>query len=87
MSFFHKKNVTKCLGHHYAIWTSDFNFLLAQNYFFRASQRQALISDTEVYPNIIIIVPGLYLLFYRCTLSNMVTRYLPLATLSYLPLL
>jgi hypothetical protein len=29
MSFFHKKNVTKCLGHHYAIWTSDFNFLLA----------------------------------------------------------
>jgi hypothetical protein len=23
MSFFHKKNVTKCLGHHYAIWTSD----------------------------------------------------------------
>ena len=20
MSFFHKKNVTKCLGHHYAIW-------------------------------------------------------------------
>jgi hypothetical protein len=30
MSFFHKKNVTKCLGHHYAIWTSDSNFLLAQ---------------------------------------------------------
>ena len=29
MSFFHKKNVTKCLGHHYAIWTSDSNFLLA----------------------------------------------------------
>jgi hypothetical protein len=25
-----KKNVTKCLGHHYAIWTSDSNFLLAQ---------------------------------------------------------
>ena len=23
MSFFHKKNVTKCLGHHYTIWTSD----------------------------------------------------------------
>jgi hypothetical protein len=34
MSFFHKKNVTKCLGHHYAIWTSDFNFLLAQKKFF-----------------------------------------------------
>ena len=34
MSFFHKKNVTKCLGHHYAIWTSDFNFLLAQKFFF-----------------------------------------------------
>ena len=30
MSFFHKKYVTKCLGHHYAIWTSDSNFLLAQ---------------------------------------------------------
>ena len=31
MSFFPKKNVTKCLGHHYyAIWTSDSNFLLAQ---------------------------------------------------------
>ena len=29
MSFFHKKNVTKCLGHHYAIWTSDSNLLLA----------------------------------------------------------
>jgi hypothetical protein len=29
MSFFHKKNVTECLGHHYAIWTSDSNFLLA----------------------------------------------------------
>ena len=83
MSFFHKKNVTKCLGHHYAIWTSDSNFLLAQNFFFGP----ALISDTEVYPNIIIIVPGLYLLFYRCTLSIMVTSYLPLATLSYLPLL
>ena len=24
MSFFHKKNVTKCLGHHYAIWTKNF---------------------------------------------------------------
>ena len=34
MSFFHKKNVTKCLGHHYAIWTSDSNFLLGQNFFF-----------------------------------------------------
>ena len=33
MSFFHKKNVTKCLGHHYAIWTSDSNFLLAQKMF------------------------------------------------------
>ena len=26
MSFFHKYNVTKCLGHYYAIWTSDSNF-------------------------------------------------------------
>ena len=34
MSFFHKKNVTKCLGHHYAIWTSDSNFLLAHNFCF-----------------------------------------------------
>ena len=34
MSFFHKKNVTKCLGHHYAIWTSDSNFLLAPNFFY-----------------------------------------------------
>ena len=33
MSFFHKKNVTKCLGHHYAIWTSDSNVLLAQIFF------------------------------------------------------
>ena len=35
MSFFHKKNVTKCLGHHYDIWTSDSNFLLAQKIFFK----------------------------------------------------
>ena len=34
MSFFHKKNVTKCLGHHYAIWTSDSNFLLTQQFIF-----------------------------------------------------
>ena len=27
--FFIKKNVTKCLGHHYTIWTSDSNILLA----------------------------------------------------------
>jgi hypothetical protein len=30
MSFFHKKNVTKFMGHHYAIWASDSNILLAQ---------------------------------------------------------
>ena len=35
MSFFHKKNVTKFMGHHYAIWASDSNILLAQNIFFR----------------------------------------------------
>ena len=46
MSFFHKKNVTKCLGHHYAIWTSDSNFLLAPSFLFRAGQRLALISST-----------------------------------------
>jgi glycyl-tRNA synthetase (class II) len=35
MSCFHKKrNVTKCLGHHYAIWTSDSNCLLAQKKLF-----------------------------------------------------
>ena len=34
MSFFIKKNVTECLGHHYAIWTSDSNFLLAQKFYF-----------------------------------------------------
>ena len=33
MSFFYTKNVTKCLGHHYAIWTSDSNFSLAQTKF------------------------------------------------------
>ena len=38
MSFFHKKNVTKCFGHHYAIWTSDSNFLLDQNYFFEPAR-------------------------------------------------
>ena len=45
MSFFHKKNVTKCLGHHYAIWTSDSNFLLAQN-------KLALISGTVMGHNV-----------------------------------
>ena len=34
MSFLHKIIVTKCLGHHYAIWTSVSNFLLAQKIFF-----------------------------------------------------
>ena len=34
MSFFHKKNVTKFMGHHYAIRTSDSNILLAQQIFF-----------------------------------------------------
>jgi hypothetical protein len=33
MSFFHKKNVTKCMRHHYAIWASDSNILLAQTKF------------------------------------------------------
>ena len=42
MSFFHKK---KC-HNHYAIWTSDSNFLLAQKKYFRASLRLALISGT-----------------------------------------
>jgi hypothetical protein len=43
MSFFPKINVTKCLGHHYAIWTSDSNILLAQKKIFRPA-----ISATEI---------------------------------------
>ena len=46
MSFFHKKNVTKCLGHHYAIWTSDSNFLMAQKKIFGPAK--GLISDTGI---------------------------------------
>ena len=46
MSFFHKKNVTKCLGHHYAIWTSDSNFLLAQKKF-SGRPKASLISSTD----------------------------------------
>jgi hypothetical protein len=33
MSFYHKINVTKCLGHHYAIWTSDWFFTWHKNFF------------------------------------------------------
>ena len=54
MSFFHKINVTKCLGHHYAIWTSDSNYLLAQKKKFRPSLRLALISGTDIFPLIFI---------------------------------
>jgi hypothetical protein len=46
MSFFHKKNVTKFMGHHYAIWASDSNILLAQKKTFRASLWLSLISGT-----------------------------------------
>ena len=49
MSFFHKKNVTKCLGHHYAIWTSDSNFSLSPKKKFLASLMLALISGTVSY--------------------------------------
>ena len=52
MSFFHKKNVTKCLGHHYAIWTSDSNFLLAQKIVFAPAgwpSFQALVMITNYY--------------------------------------
>ena len=41
MSFFHKKNGTNCLGHHYAIWTSDLFFTGPKILF-----RLALISGT-----------------------------------------
>ena len=44
--FFSKKNVTKLLGHHYAIWASDYFFTGPKN-FLQASQRLALISGTE----------------------------------------
>ena len=33
MSFFHNKNVTKCFGHHYAIWTSDSDFFTGPKFF------------------------------------------------------
>jgi hypothetical protein len=46
MSFLHKKNVTKFMGHHYAIWVNDSNILLAQIIFFRASLWLSLISGT-----------------------------------------
>ena len=36
--FFIKKNVTKCLGHHYAIWTSDSKFLTGPKKNVQASQ-------------------------------------------------
>ena len=42
--FFSQKNVTKCLGHHYAIWTSD--YLLAQKNCLGPAK--ALISGTAV---------------------------------------
>jgi hypothetical protein len=42
MSFFHKKNVTKFMGHHYA------NILLAQKIFFQASLWLSLISGTVI---------------------------------------
>jgi hypothetical protein len=48
-----KKNVTKCLGHHYAIWTSDSNFLLAQTIFFGPAKGwpsfQALVTGHLLY--------------------------------------
>jgi hypothetical protein len=53
MSFFHKIDVTKCLGHHYAIWTSDSNFLLAQ----KKISGQVLCEDPrECYSTLILIL-------------------------------
>jgi hypothetical protein len=49
MSFFHKKNVTKFMGHHYAIWASDSNMLLAQRLWL------AIISGTVCTYNIFVI--------------------------------
>jgi hypothetical protein len=34
------------MGHHYVIWASESNILLAQIFFFRAGQRLTLISGT-----------------------------------------
>jgi hypothetical protein len=45
--FFSQKNVTKFMGHHYAIWASASNISLAQKKI-RASQRLTLISGTVV---------------------------------------
>ena len=45
MSFFHNKNVTKFMGHHYAIWANDSNILLDQKKI-SASLWLALISGT-----------------------------------------
>jgi hypothetical protein len=42
--FFIKKNVTKCLDHHYAIWTSDWPKIK-----FSGQPRLALISGTVIY--------------------------------------
>ena len=55
MSFFHKINVTKCLGHHYAIWTSDSNFLLAQNKFF---------GPPKGWPSFQSLIVGMVIIFY-----------------------
>ena len=55
MSFFHKINVTKCLGHHYAIWTSDSNFLLAQKKKFR---------PPKGWPSFQSLIVGMVIIFY-----------------------
>ena len=76
MSFFYTKNVTKCLGHHYAIWTSDSNFSLAQIYFFRAL------------PFVIFWLPLFYILITPLLSSDypFFTFWLPLCYLLITPL-
>ena len=46
----HKKNVTKFLGHHYAIWASDSNFLLAQK--ISGTGRPCLLMDRDKMSNL-----------------------------------
>ena len=100
MSFFYTKNVTKCLGHHYAIWTSDSNFSLAQKKF-RASQKLTLISGTALcyllitpflhsdYPFVIFWLPLFYILITPLLSSDypFVIFWLPLFYILITPLL
>ena len=73
MYFFHKKNVTKCLGHHYAIWTSDSNFSLAPNKIFGPSFQALLFRLAIALPALLRLMTsdnpfGIYKLFFSVDL-------------------